>query len=196
MRAFAAILMVLGWFAVITQLVLMMMNSTSDVFVTLIRFMSYFTILTNTLVAICFTSLVFNPDSRFKKTTVITAITVYITIVGIVYNLLLRQIWDPQGMQKVVDELLHTVIPILCIIYFAAFVPAEKLPWKAAFVWLLYPLGYSVITLIRGAIVNQYPYPFIDVKILGYSQALINCLFILIGFLVISFLMIGVGRLK
>jgi hypothetical protein len=196
MRAYSAVLTIVAWFAVIAQLVLIMNNSTSGAVTTFIRFISFFTILTNTLVAICFTSLTLSSDSRFKKTSLITAITVYITIVGIVYNLLLRQIWDPQGLQKVVDELLHTVVPVLCIIYFIVFVPGEKLPWKSAFAWLIYPLVYSIYTLIRGAIVTEYPYPFIDVSILGYGQALINCFFILVGFLLISFLAIRVGRLK
>lgn len=196
MRVYAAILMILAWFAVIAQLVLIMANSTSGILTTFIRFISFFTILTNTLVAICFTSITLFSDSRFKKPALIAAITVYITVVGIVYNLLLRQVWDPQGMQKVVDELLHTVVPVLCIIYFIVFVPGEKLPWKTALGWLIYPFVYSVYTLIRGAIVTEYPYPFIDVGVLGYNQALINCFFILIGFLLVSFAVIGAGRLK
>lgn len=200
MRVYAGVMMVLGWFAVIAQLVLILDNDTSGVLTLVIRFISYFTILTNILVAICFTTLAMFPGSTwaafFNKPATIAATTVYITVVGITYNLLLRQVWDPQGLQKVVDELLHTIIPVLSILYFVVFAPKRRLPWTVAFGWLIYPLVYSIYIVIRGEIVTEYPYPFIDVSILGYGQALINCFFILVGFLLVSLLFIWIGRLK
>ncbi|MBL7878732.1 MAG: Pr6Pr family membrane protein, partial [Chryseobacterium gambrini] len=38
-------------------------------------------------------------------------------IVGLIYQFLLRSTWNPSGMQKLVDELLHSVIPLLVLIY-------------------------------------------------------------------------------
>jgi len=52
----------------------------------------------------------------FFEAGVITAITVYITIVGLVYNVILRFLWKPEGLQFIVDELLHTVIPLLLLV--------------------------------------------------------------------------------
>src|SRR5258705_6912967 len=120
-KIYAFIGAAIGWFAIITQLYLMMMNRQVSVPGTFFRFFGFFTIDTNILVALCFTFIFLHSNSRpgrfFSKATTITAITVYITIVGIVYNVILRSTWDPKGMQKIVDELLHSVIPVLFILF-------------------------------------------------------------------------------
>ena len=112
---------VIAWFAVLTQYYLMMENRVFSMLETTIRFFSFFTILTNLLVAHYFSlSLVKKKEgylSIINKSGTLTAITIYITVVGLVYQILLRHIWDPKGMQRVVDELLHSVIPILVIIF-------------------------------------------------------------------------------
>ena len=35
--------------------------------------------------------------------------------------------------------------------------------------WLAYPGVYLVYVLARGAVSGEYPYPFMDVKVLGYG---------------------------
>ena len=110
----------LGWFALIAQFYLIIVNRTVSIPETIIRYFSFFTILMNLLVAVCFTSFLNKKQKSsafFSKITTLTAITVYILIVGIVYNVILRFLWKPEGLQKVIDELLHTVIPILCLIF-------------------------------------------------------------------------------
>jgi hypothetical protein len=64
---------------------------------------------------------------------------VYIAIVGIVYSLLLRHIWNPQGWQIVADVLLHDLIPLLYVAYWVIFVRKSSLLWKHAVWWLAYP---------------------------------------------------------
>jgi len=88
-----------------------------------------FTIDTNILVALSYTFIALGSNSRwgkfFTKATTITAITVYIIIVGVTYNIILRSTWNPQGLQKLVDELLHSVIPVLYVLFWVFFVPVE-----------------------------------------------------------------------
>src|SRR5258705_5592475 len=140
-RVFALFGAAIGWFAIITQLYLMMMNRQVSVPGTLFRFFGFFTIDTNILVALCYTFIFLRSNSRlgrfFSKASTVSAITVYITIVGVVYNVILRSTWDPHGMQKLVDELLHSVIPVLFILFWLFFVPVEELKWKNAFSWLI-----------------------------------------------------------
>ena len=103
---------VAAWLALGLQFYLMLSNRTESIMETIIRFFSFFTILTNILVACCFTLLAIGKKQSFlTKPSSLSAVTVYILVVGIVYNLLLRSTWNPQGLQKVVDELLHSVIP-------------------------------------------------------------------------------------
>ncbi len=51
---------------------------------------------------------------------------VYIAIVGIIYQLLLRQLWNPQGAQWVADVLLHAVIPAGYVLYWLIFAPRAR----------------------------------------------------------------------
>src|SRR5271170_5622365 len=107
---------IIGWLAIILQLYLIIVNRTTSLPETIIRFFSFFTILVNILVALCFTFLAFKSTSGwgsfFSKQQALTAIAVYIFIVGLVYNIILRSLWKPEGLQRFVDESLHTIIPI------------------------------------------------------------------------------------
>ena len=46
------------------------------------------------------------------------------------------------------------------------------LRWKDAVAWLAYPGVYLVYILARGAVSGLYPYPFVDVNVLGYAGVL------------------------
>jgi len=95
----------------------------------------------------------------------------------------------------IVDELLHSVIPLLFIIQWYLYAPKEGLKWKNIFLWLMYPLLYLIYTLFRGYLSGFYPYPFINVTELGYSRVFINCIGLLIVFLFLSLLFIGIAKL-
>jgi hypothetical protein len=196
-RFFIGIIALVGWFAIIVQLYLMLLNRIASVPETVVRFFSFFTILTNILVALA-ASLIFIKRSSSKnflqRSNNVTALTVYIFIVGLIYNLILRYIWEPKGMQRLVDELLHLIIPILFVLYWFLYISKKELKWSNFWAWLLYPLTYIIYVLIRGAYSGFYPYPFVDVTELGYKTVMINSLLITVLFIFFSLLFIGVGR--
>ncbi len=156
--------------------------------------------LTNLIVAVCCTVLLKDSNSGlnkfFSKRNALTAIVVYITIVGLVYNTILRFLWKPEGLQWLIDELLHSVIPFLFIVFWLFFVEKGKIPLKNVLAWLLYPLIYLIYILIRGAASSFYPYPFIDVEKIGYNKTLINSSGMLVAFLAVSILFVALNRLK
>ena len=195
---FLILIAITGWFALASQLYLIIQNRVVSVAETIIRFFSFFTILTNLIVAICVTVLLLKPNSKwgrwFLKPAIFTAITVYITIVGVIYNVILRFLWQPQGLQYVTDELLHTVIPLLFILFWFLYVFKTGLKYKNALPWLIYPLLYVVYTAIHGAITGFYPYPFVNVGELGYGKVLINTCGLLIAFLGLSLFLIAVAK--
>ena len=199
-RIYALVGAVITWFAVIVQFYLLMKNNPAPTIPEKVfRFFGYFTVDTNILVALSFTFIALNSNSRlvrfFTKASTVTAITAYIIIVGITYNVFLRSTWDPQGLQKLVDELLHSVIPIVYVIFWVAFVPAEKLKWKNAFPWVIYPIVYMAYAIILGAITKYYPYPFVDVNELGYHKALLNAALVLLTLFLLSLALIGTGKI-
>ena len=197
-RVIAFIGAAMGWFAIIAQLYLIIMNRVVSVPGTIFRFFSYFTIDTNILVALCFTFIFLGNKSRlgkfFTKATTITALTVYIIIVGIVYNTILRLTWNPQGLQMLVDEILHSVIPVFFILFWVIFVPTGGLKYKVAFSWLIYPLVYMLYAVIHGAITKFYPYIFVDVTRHGYGKVMSNAGLIVFAIFVLSLILIATGK--
>ncbi|HEU0126097.1 MAG TPA: Pr6Pr family membrane protein, partial [Flavobacterium sp.] len=125
------IIFALELYALPVQFYLLLKGSEFTFFSAAVRFFSFFTILTNTIVFICSALLLFGGkcklNSFFKKCTTITAITVYILIVGMVFNLLLRSLVDLKGHHLIVSEIFHTVVPVLFFFYWIAFVSPGKI---------------------------------------------------------------------
>lgn len=185
---------IITWFAVIAQFMLMIQNRVESVPETIIRFFSFFTILTNTLVAVYFTLQLFS--KKEPKSGSLTAVTLYITIVGLVYQIVLRPIWNPEGMQMIVDELLHSIVPVCVLIYWMLFANKRAIKWNQIPKWLIYPLIYFVFILVRGNFSNFYPYPFVNVDELGMSTVLVNSVILMIVFIVIATILVGLGKLS
>lgn len=165
----------------------------------ILRFFSYFTILTNLLVAISLTSMMVKPSGSwgkfFSRPPVQAAIALYIGVVGLVYVVALANIWNPVGLQLVADRLLHYVVPFFFIFYWAFFAPKKSLQWKHPLWWLIYPAAYLVFVLIRGALVNAYPYYFIDSTQLPWSEVIRNMFVLFAVFAGLGFLLVGISRL-
>ena len=196
-KKLALLLALIGWFAIIAQYILMIQNREASITETTIRFFSFFTILTNILVAIYFTCLVFTKNQELKligQPGTLTAITIYITMVGLVYQVALRHIWQPKGLQLIVNELLHSVIPVLVIIFWYLYETTGRVKYAQIFKWAIYPLAYLFYILVRGSFSNFYPYPFIDVTNLGMAKALTNAGVILVMFLTIAALLLFIGK--
>ncbi len=199
MRAYAAIGALTGWFALVLQLHLMLAQTPGlgrALVGTVVTFFSFFTILTNVLVALVFTFVAMRPDGGgfFRRPSVQAATTVYIAIVGICYHLLLRQLWQPRGGQLVADTLLHYVMPVGYVLYWFFFAPRTWLHWKDAVAWLVYPGVYLVYILARGAVIGVYPYPFVNVGLLGYGGVFIRAAILVVVFVGIGLLVVAVGR--
>ncbi|ATL43272.1 Pr6Pr family membrane protein [Elizabethkingia sp. HX WHF] len=196
-RNLAFIFAALGWFAVIAQYYLMLENRTTSVSEATIRFFSFFTILTNILVAIYFSTIYFSRNksvSLINAAGMLTFLTIYITVVGLVYQVALRHLWHPQGMQRLVDELLHSVVPILVILFWYLYEAKNNLKFSQTIKWLSYPLIYFIYILLRGNQSGFYPYPFVDVSVLGFATVIQNALFLLLFFLGLSLAFILIGK--
>ena len=166
-----------------------------------IRTASYLTNLTIVLSAFCFVAvlLAMTPLKRWLPTwcyrpSVVTAVTLYLAFVGCGYNLLLRGYWVPTGIRAVLNEVVHTIVPILAVVYWIFFVPRFALDARRIWLWLIYPLGYLFVTLWRGSISDFYPYPFINVGRIGYEQVLRNATGLILGFLVLMSLFLAINH--
>lgn len=200
-RPFVAVAAFLAWAGLVIQLYLVLYSRWSieaSLLGGLMSFFSYFTVLSNTLVA---TVLSFELTARqsaarrwFLQPSVSSGIAVSIAVVGLGYNVLLRHLWHPEGWQRLADELMHVATPLLFLGYWWLCVPKGLLRIRHIALWAIYPLVYFTYSLVRGHELAVYPYPFIDVDKLGYPQVFINALGLLVGFVLIALAVIGVDR--
>ena len=202
MKRFVAVAALAGWVGLAIQQYLIFYSRWStgaSLLGGLINFFSFFTVLTNTLVVVVLSYALVKRDSAAKRfflaPIISSGIAISIVVVSLAYNLLLRHLWQPEGFQFIADELLHDVIPVLFFIYWWRSVPKGSLRLKHIGAWVLYPLVYFAYVLLRGHLLGQYQYPFIDVDALGYPQVFVNAGGILAGFIVIALAVLGLDRL-
>jgi hypothetical protein len=198
-QAYRMVAAALGWFALILQYALIVDYKTDgDLIAAAIRFFSYFTLLSNIFVALAMTLPWLAPETRlgrfFLEPAVRTAILAYIIIVAVIYHVVLRKLWNPQGWEYLADTIEHVAAHTLYVIDWLLFVPKGTLKFRSAFVWLLFPLAYAVFSLIHGALTGFYPYPFIDETELGYDKVLTNMGGLVGAFAGLGLFLIGVDR--
>ena len=200
-RRFVVVAAMLGWAGLSIQMYLIFYSRWAlgaSLIGGLMSFFSYFTVLSNTLVATVLTCELTSRESAarrwFLQPWVSSGIAVSITVVGLAYSVLLRHLWHPEGWQWLADELMHDVMPLLFLGYWWFCVPKGSLRWGHITLWVIYPLVYFAYSLLRGHVLATYPYPFIDVDKLGYPQVFINAGGLLAGFVVIALGVVALDR--
>nr|WP_201748915.1 Pr6Pr family membrane protein [Micromonospora acroterricola] len=130
------------------------------------------------------------------------AVTLYITITGVVYHLVLANPASPFAMaqpdrtvgEAIGNQLLHTVVPLLAVTDWVLLDERGRLRLRYAAWWLAFPLGYLGFALLRGLVVHRYPYPFLDAGELGYAGVAISAVFLAVAFWLLGLLFVGVDR--
>jgi hypothetical protein len=153
----------------------------------------FFTVLSNLLLAATNAVLVADPHRRtpvFSGLRLSGVLSMIVT--GVVFHLALRGLHDLHGTAKVADFLLHTVSPVMAVISWVIIGPRGAVTRRVIGLTLIYPVLWLIATLIRGAIVNFYPYPFLDATTHGYLKVIVNSLIVAVLFLGLA---IGAARL-
>ena len=195
----ALALAVIAWGGVLLQLWLSLrlahangMSVVAGVWV----YLGYFTVLTNIFVALQVsvqTFAVSNPIRQFfASAQTLACAATGIAVVGLGYHLLLRHIWNPQGLQWLADTLLHYVVPVAYCLYWLLALPKARLPWWSPLAWCIYPVAYFAYALVRGVMMGTYPYPFIDVAAIGYGQTFLNALGLLVVFVLVGWFLLAI----
>ena len=148
---------------------------------------TFFTILTNVLVGATCAVLAVAPGHRSRWLSVLRLDAVMgIAVTAAVYHSVLSGLYDLRGAEEVANQLLHTVSPALALVGWALFGPRGLVDRTVVGLSLVYPLAWLAFTLVRGALIGWYPYPFVDVVALGYPQVALNCLLVTALFLVLA----------
>lgn len=141
----------------------------------LFNMLCYFTVQTNLIVAVTTLLLALRLDRRSIAFRVFRLSgLVAIAVTGVVFEVALESLRELEGSAAAADALLHTVSPIMCVLGWLVFGPRGMITSRVVALAVIYPLCWSIFTLIRGPIVEYYPYPFVDVDDLGYARVVLN----------------------
>jgi arginine/ornithine transport system permease protein len=113
----------------------------------------------------------------------VTAAVLYMAITGVVFAILLSGLQaELQTTVPWVDFVVHKLMPVVLVVDWLLDRPRHRLPRWTILAWLAYPAAWLTYTLIRGASVDWYPYPFVDVSRLGYDGVLARAAVLTLGF--------------
>ena len=193
-RPAAALVALLAASAVVLQYVLLLRLATDGFAFATLRFLSYFTILSNLAVVAACVAAARGGRSWLAGPRALGAVALYIAVTGLVYVLVLRHMCQPQGWQWWADAGLHYATPLAYLAWWIALAPHGRLRWRDPGAWLLFPFAFLVWTLLRGAWLSEYPYPFIDVGTLGLAAVLRNAAGICVVFVTLGALLVALDR--
>ena len=162
---------------------------------------SYFTILSNIVVAVVLTLLIAKPELFTQKNSagnwwraLRLDSVIMILITGVVYNMLLSS-GPKEGWDNISNSLQHNINPLITAAVFFVAGPRGLLSLSTIARSMALPIAWAVLVLIRGAVINAYPYFFLNISDLGLVSVVLFILQILVFALVIAFALWGYDRL-
>jgi hypothetical protein len=139
--------------------------------------LSYFTVLSNVFGAVVLLAGVFRPVPDLLR----GAAALYLGMTGLVFALLLSGL-DLGLLEPWANSLLHHVMPVVLVVDWLLVPPRRGFPVVRSLWWLVFPAAYLVYTLVRGSVVDWYPYPFVDPRPRGYPHVVTMSVGIAVAF--------------
>lgn len=191
-RTAAGLIALLAWVGLAVQLgtVTAQLGSAVEAIWVILR---YFTVVTNLLAAVILTGIALGRPA-FRSQRLLGLLTLSILFVGAVYMVLLRGLVELSGGALFADTVMHYVVPSLTPLFWLVFAPKGALRWRDPLLWAIYPLTYFAYSLTRGAADGKYPYPFMDIPVVGWPSALTTVAIILALYLLVGLILVWLGR--
>ena len=166
-------------------------------FDTFIYFWTYFTHLTNLWLLVCYVAAIteWRGLSLFRRPTMLASAAAFITLVMLFYHFMLAPYIRMEGALLVATYMLHYVAPVMYLAWWVFGVPHGRLNWGRLPLILLPGILYIVWVLLRGAVVNEYPYDILDVSKNGYAGVAIGVLILLVAVAIFAAILIGADKL-
>lgn len=141
----------------------------------IVDFFSYFTIWSNITVAVVATLLALDPqrDGRWLRAVRLSSLLM-ISITGLVYGVILAGVSALRGWEVLANFFIHQSVPLLAVVVFVVAGPRGWIDWPTVARSLVLPLVWLAYVLVRGVVIDAYPYFFIDVVVLGYGTVMLN----------------------
>lgn len=159
-------------------------------------FASYFTILSNVVVIIVLFALW---RGRIGPTPIWRALRMdsllMITVTGLIFAIVLAPEAELQGLEYVTNTIEHYITPVLTVVTWLIWGPRGWFRLTTVFTALILPLLWVTYSFGRGAVIDSYPYGFLDVATLGWGKSLVNVAGVLVLGVVIGLIYLGLDRL-
>lgn len=151
-----------------------------------VNFFSFFTVESNILAAAVLLTVGVGALASKKATPQFAfirgAATLYMTITGIVFALLLSGLQaELQLTVPWINVVLHYIGPVVILVDWLLFPPKFRFTFRVALGWLVFPVAYLVYSLVRGSFVQWYPYPFINPIENGWPTVIMMSVVIAVG---------------
>jgi hypothetical protein len=130
-----------------------------------VSFFSFFTNDSNIIAASVFLWAAFHRSAthRGARDLVRGAPVVYMVTTGIVFALFLADLNEELGVTLPwVNAVVHQVMPLAVAADWLIDPPETRLAFPRTSWWLAFPAAWLGYTLVRGAVIGWYPYPFLD----------------------------------
>lgn len=121
-------------------------------------------------------------------------VAIAIVGVGIVYHALLAHLVTLRGIDLWADHGTHTFVPLLTGLWWICLAPKPGWRWSEIPTWVAWPVAYCVYILIRASFSWFYPYPFLNVPVIGWDGLGAAIAGLVLGFAVIGRTMTAFGR--
>jgi hypothetical protein len=163
-----------------------------------LNFFSYFTNLSNLFASVLLVALSFGAiqrgDSPGARDQLRLMSTANMTIVGVMFVALLRDV-DLGALLPWINVVLHYVMPCAIVIDWVIEPPSRRLGSRQLLVALVPPLCYVAYTLVRGSIVDWYPYPFLNPgNVGGYGVVATYALGIAATYVITAYALVTLGN--
>lgn len=155
-------------------------------------FFTYFTIWSNIIVAVVMTMLAIKPtrDSFWFRVVRLDAVLM-IVVTGIIYNAILAASAKNEGLEVVSNFFDHVLTPALTFAIWLVAGPRGWINWRIIGAALIIPIVWLAWALARGAVIDAYPYGFLNVAAYGYGTVLLNVVNIVIFAVVLCLIFWG-----
>lgn len=137
--------------------------------------------------------------------TSLAAVSTYLIITGIVYNLLLRGIQPPDPGTEWINEVHHVVAPALMLLDLFVGPLRRRLSWWTPLLSVVFPLAWVTYTMVRGPLITSpvtgnpwwYPYPFLDPnRAGGWASVWVYIVVIAVAIIAVTALTVVIARLR
>ncbi|GIN73310.1 hypothetical protein J14TS2_37850 [Bacillus sp. J14TS2] len=163
-----------------------------------------FTIHSNIIVTITFTISTFALLVRKQESRVLNfcknAALIYMMVVLSTYHFILSSGGEYTGIRVMTNFTLHYLIPLFVLLNWLIFEEKKWYSYKSIVLWLIFPILYGAISLIRGMYDGFYPYFFLNpndnipIGVGSYANVAVVMVGLTFVYSVLGFLLILINR--